>query len=269
MAFARQAALAAAIGLVVSDAVGITHTPIARSPEYWAARKPDPCKCLNWKEVFNSGKAKCGMGMEHFRQEDMNLAHRRLISNKWNDGLCDMLYSSLNSTSCANANMGEREGQWCYVKSGCGKLNQGWRIPGNDKKWSMSVKLCTEGQDTMLKDMMPPQMKLFATKNQVDVGMLMKMAYPTVVGHKWDDVKKFWSTNRDEMEIFPRARAEEIALTGAPVIWGSKKGNVFGVTQGKTAYKIEPTLKALFTLDTKEVGDKLSRMTCVRNCQKL
>lgn len=262
----------AALLVVGSGAVTMDMdiTPIARSPEFWASKKLDPCKCLNWKEVFASNKASCGMGLETFRQdlsgEDMGMPYRKSISGKWDDGLCNILYSRLNSTGCANANMGERDGQWCYVNSGCGKLNEGWRVPGKDKKWSTSVKFCTEGQDNFLKDMMPGHLSKFARDHEVDVGFLMKMAYPTVQGQKWEDVKKFWSKNRDEMEIFPRARAEEIALTSAPVVWGSKSQQSFGVTQGESAFQIDPTIVARLTADLKEVPHKLTRMTCLSGC---
>merc|ERR1719343_1692415 len=120
---------------------------IPRSDEYWAALKPDPCKCQNWAELWKAG-FKCGMGLENMQMtgEIKEISqYRNKVSNQWAESWCDYTMARLNMPVCINAQLGEREGQWCYVDTKCGKLNGGWHVPGPESKYKLNVKFCKQG----------------------------------------------------------------------------------------------------------------------------
>mmetsp|Transcript_69203 Transcript_69203/g.202645 ORF Transcript_69203/g.202645 Transcript_69203/m.202645 type:complete len:224 (+) Transcript_69203:73-744(+) len=142
------------------------------------------CSCLNWKEVYDSGLAKCGDGME------LSLADNDFEKDK---DMCRDLPGVPGSAFYANQDheycmamekttgpKKMRQGSWCYVSGGCHDIGQGSRA--SDKlKW----RPCTR-QDRKIEQLAPSELFELAQKNNKSNMDFALMAYD------WAEVRGFF-----------------------------------------------------------------------------
>jgi len=147
------------------------------------------CQCLDWAQVYESGLAECGAGLEHLglafeagsgssSQCLHKLSRPTTLASAWGDSalcnhaelrkldteLCRSFPSVSNSSFfrsqwhnyCMKANEHAQPSvslSWCYVSSECDKLNMGTRI--NER---VSWKMCNLDQDKFLGSLDIPQL---------------------------------------------------------------------------------------------------------------
>lgn len=105
----------------------------------------DPCQCLNWKEVYASGKAVCGEALEFWSifggRTNMSLEEavfmERVIG--WTHyEICTGFLERMDNNYCVNIANHQYEtlewhaGQWCYVSRDCNELNGGHKVPDKE-----------------------------------------------------------------------------------------------------------------------------------------
>jgi len=117
----------------------------------------EACECLNWKEVYDSGKAKCGDAVE-FYVNNVGTAKKLEDFATWdyrseNDKICKYMYTQLDSTRCNGLQPDHASGNWCYVSSACSALHGGQTV--NDQ---VSWKQCQKGEDADFEDMEPREL---------------------------------------------------------------------------------------------------------------
>jgi len=147
---------------------------------------PEACKCLNWKETYDSGKAKCGDALEFFvnfvewgtsKIGDWKSWDYR--TQGWEpieyDEMCKYLYPQLDSTRCNGLSGDKSKGNWCYVSSACSTLHGGEAVNSN-----VSWKHCQKGEDPDFEDV-PPQ-ELFKQGASPAVWAMYAYSSPGMLG---------------------------------------------------------------------------------------
>merc|ERR1719382_2106919 len=81
--------------------------------------------------------------------------------------------------------------QWCYVSSECDLASTGavgLPVKGATASW----KKCSPGQDRLLGEMTPDELNKVRGDENLNLGLLTKMAYPIWAKTKWPEVKGFF-----------------------------------------------------------------------------
>jgi len=156
-------------------------------------RQPEACACLKWREVYSSGMARCGEGLEQYTYSKA-VGITNMSNYHWCDGVA--LYPRQSDGYCTKVWQASvlppspasfADGTWCYVSATCADLHGGGGINSQ-----VSWKSCLRGSDKLLADLRPPELIAYSQANGIDLGLLVQMAYPVLKGRVWRDVREFW-----------------------------------------------------------------------------
>lgn len=231
MAMARSLAAAAAL-LPLAGAVLLQQAPAS-----------DPCACVNWKQAYRSGGARCGDGHELYAGTSSGQA-RWKASMVLGLAYCMNFYEVLDDDFCVNVDQGNEPDawygrQWCYTSGECASAS---RANGTG---SLRVKLCTEGKDELLRDRTPGTLFAMAEEG-LDVALLLRMAYPVEKRARWPLVRDaLLNPSAVNLAADGPRRAEyrrlaELQASGRPVVLDSNTSfPPFGLVRGATAYLVQ------------------------------
>uniref|UniRef100_A0A7S2FIG6 Phospholipase B-like n=1 Tax=Alexandrium andersonii TaxID=327968 RepID=A0A7S2FIG6_9DINO len=197
----------------------------------------DACACVNWQQAYASGGAKCGDGHELYVGTSSGMPRlmaRLLLGMEF----CDGFYKRIKDNFCVNLDHANAPdawygGQWCYVSSQCMSSS-----PANGTG-SLRVKLCTPGQDKMLRDKTVEELTSWAKAEDFETGLLLKMAYPTEKEAKWPLVQDAYlnpaavnlESNATKQALYHRVST--LTAASKPLILDSKDGHPpFAVVRG-------------------------------------
>lgn len=183
--------LATMATMVAATKMSFLHTEASR----------DSCTCKNWKETYANG-VDCGSNLEFFLATGKTSLSNPLLSQVkagMGDEFCTRFYETLDDNYCVNVNMGDDQGEWCFVDSSCSNLRGGAPTLGG-----VSWKKCEHGQDKMLRDYSPEQLAELAATAKLDLGLLHKMSYPLYKGHLWKEVSGFWNVPVTAISTVPQ-----------------------------------------------------------------
>jgi len=233
----------------------------------------DPCTCVNWKHAYESQGAKCGDGHELYVGTSSGMP-RFLAALTIGLEFCDAFYKRVDESFCVNLDHTNEPdawygGQWCYVSGECRSA------PRANGTGSLRVKLCKEGEDRMLRDKSAEELISWAAKNDFEMGLLMKMAYPVEKQAKWPLVQDAFlhpaeasaDPNSTASVKQPKAldqRLKALLASGRPLILDSNDGHPpFALVSGSTAR----------VLDHNKTGDmhhlsSMTTLTCVAGCSQ-
>uniref|UniRef100_A0A7S1WJE1 Uncharacterized protein n=1 Tax=Alexandrium catenella TaxID=2925 RepID=A0A7S1WJE1_ALECA len=211
----------------------------------------DPCACVNWRHAYDSQGAKCGDGHELYLITKTGVP-RFLAGLSLGLEFCDAFYKRIDDSFCVNLDHTNAPdawygGQWCYVSGECRSA------PRANGTGSLRVKLCTAGEDRMLRDKAPEELISWAAKNDFETGLLLKMAYPVDKVAQWPLVKESFlrpaagsegpDANGTASMKQPKAldqRLKELVASGKPIILDSTDGHPpFAVVRGSNAHLLE------------------------------
>lgn len=222
--------------------------------------KPPPvspaCMCLNWKAVYEERRVKCGMQGRELRFLQDGGAGAGETGSKLERGqdeirgqYCDSFFQRLNGSQCVNFGHNndvgfKQNGQWCYVSSECSD----WAASPVADVPSLSWKMCAGG-DEQLGDNPIDGIAEIARNSDLDVGLVLKMAYPM-----WGDRDGPKITWPHVQSVWGRGSASDLASMDRDVRWGMRwlvsrnKPMVFragendakalGVVVGEKAYEV-------------------------------
>lgn len=214
----------------------------------------DPCRCMSWKKTYITNHVFCGDGLEGegfseltggkngkkaaIPMDKVGKAKHEAAELKHNQ-YCNAAYMEIDDPICVNAHMGEKPGQWCYVDHKCQKLNGGWRVVGWDKTWKMAVKMCTSGSDKLLSEKNVFDLEDYAAAHQIEMPLLVKLAYPTMPGLTWQNVSDFYAGRKSELSEEHINTLKDLVNTSKPVVWSAESDKVpFGVAWGMMAWEV-------------------------------
>jgi len=186
---------------------------------------------------------------------------------------CDNFYKRIDDSFCVNLVHGNTPdwygGQWCYVSSRCPSAGSA------NGTTPLRVKLCTPGQDRLLRDKSPQELRRWAMEQDFDVGLLVKMAYPVDKQSKWPVVQKAFNGTLAPGEGMGLLAADAATASIAqklqglldarkPVVLDSNDGlPPFAVVDRSTSYEI--------TLDLPHADMKhpssITQWRCVQGCK--
>lgn len=231
--------LAALLGLAAPAEARQQASSFLRSGE-------DACACLNWRETYSSRKASCGQGHEFYMatKHGLPLKMAKKSMELW---FCKFFYERLDDNACTNldhANEPQKwsSGQWCYVSKQCKSA-----APTNGTS-KVRVKLCQQGQDKMLRDLAPAQLRAYALEHDVDTGLLAQRAYPVEKAATWNRAKALYGQQLDKgivgLSIRAKARMQSIKDSGKPLVIDSGDDHPpFAVVAGPSAYMVESNME--------------------------
>jgi len=138
------------------------------------------CSCLSWTEAYASG-VQCGQGLEGGSSE-----------------MCEGFFARMGNNYCASIVQGWAPGSWqggtwCFVSSGCIELNGGRPVTQ-----AVSWKVCQAGADISLRGMHPLNLYALSKAQNLDLGILTKMAYPVF--------NKLWSETGSREKVVAGSR---------------------------------------------------------------
>jgi len=278
----------------VHSGLGLRHKRQAHRRAALLAAVSGDCGCLNWKDVFTQRGGRCGQGFERFLSRSANgtgaSLKTSLFQELWEGELCDRLFAKLDTNSCVQQNMGEgsnsAQAGWCYVNSTCSseKLdlhsisNVGGKYLNNalfdkpelDKGASLSLRMCVPSIDHFLYELSPQDLYNFSVAQGLDMGHLVKLAYPTM-GESWEKVSAAFLMNRSMTQADVSTRLRRTAERGNTVVWSSRNGlPPFGVTQGTSAWEVGLLPRAKRTVldnpSSVEVWANVTKFRCVTGC---
>jgi len=211
----------ALVRLLAAAAVGrVAHALRSRASE-----QADACQCKNWKNSYEHLGARCGATNEfYFATKKHSLTGGEVDELYGHVGaeFCEYFYKRIDASFCVNINMGEDQGQWCFVDAACSSLNGGAQVNGK-----VSWKVCEPQQDSMLREYDPEALAKLAGAKQLDLGLLNKMSYP-LSKYRWKYVSSFWGADMDGLtpaslpaSSFPGITAESVKAV-LKSRWGKK-----------------------------------------------
>merc|ERR1719323_204716 len=161
---------------------------------------------MSWKHVYENNMTKCGSSLElRFSPA------AQLQKSKY----CGQFYEKLDEKSCVNSQTGsEGVGQWCYVSAECADLNGG-RAVGKNKE--ISYKMCKPNTDDKLGDHPMEELAFLAQKNDMDLGLAVRMAYPQKMNMTWNFMEEFMLEGKRQLS---EARKKIVGMK-RPIIFKS------------------------------------------------
>lgn len=170
----------------------------------------DPCKCQNWKHVYNSGAARCGRGLEYtftgaetYDSVATYLPLPEYVQEPLDMGfgpqVCPM-YHRVDNDFCLRTGRFNFPGKWyssswCYVSNACeSSLANPVSYNGN----SLKVKLCERPHDVIFSDLPIEAVVEFAQAMGFQApGHFVDIVYPVessidipMIGNNTDLIKK-------------------------------------------------------------------------------
>jgi len=194
-----------------------------------AARGDNACECRNWKQTYEGGVTKCGMANEFYTASGKSWLAADEVTEYWDKvgkAFCTDFFEKIDDNFCANVNMGEDRGSWCFVDAACSKLNGGARLT---KK--LAWKQCSPSEDRMLRSYSPEELQRLAKAHDYDMGFLHKMSYP-MSKRKWHSVSSLWNATYDSLAEVPESLQQfNISLPNLKFFlkghWGKPDQHVF------------------------------------------
>jgi len=242
------------------------------------------CRCLNWKDVFTQRGGRCGQGFERFLSRDANSTgaglKASLFQELWEGELCDRVFARLDVDTCLQQHMGEgslsAQDGWCYVGSTCNSSLLELHNLSNADSASMRARKCVPEADHFLYERSPQDLYNFSVDQGIDMGHLVKLAYPTM-GESWEKVSANFLMGRGSngslslLEGDYSFRLRRTLERGNTVVWSSRNGlPPFGVTQGTRAWEVGllPRAKRAVLEDPNslEVWASMTRFRCLSGC---
>jgi hypothetical protein len=243
------------------------------------------CECLTWKDVYANYTIECGQGLE--------LASAGGMTAKVQHGhqFCNLFYERLNNNYCTQGMWGTSvPNQWCYVTSNCQDLDGGAPVTRE-----LSWKQCEDGVDTPLRTLKPYDLRAISLQDNVDAGILLKMAYPVWAkegqGHlNWPEVEDFLNgTSPDQMTAIGVGKALQLLSTSDhPWVFDSLDGNPpYGVVAGNQIVRANMSNWASTRAQVQGIADgllgtagwlaanphkqpkKMTQFTCLRGCENV
>merc|ERR1719436_740711 len=106
-----------------------------------------------------------------------------------------------------------------------------------------SWKKCSPGQDRLLGEMTPDELNKVKGDENLNLGLLTKMAYPIWAKTKWPEVKGFFLApeGAEAAALSPELRGElqQVIDAGRPMVFNSKDGHPpFVIVWGKKVYEV-------------------------------
>jgi len=205
-------------------------------------KKEDNCECLNWYNVYKRLGAKCGDGHE------LSFAYKQgfvpwLAHLMYHREFCYDFYQRIDDNACMNILMTNEPGQWynnqwCYVPKECPQAT-----PVNSSN-IVGAKICEPGKDKLMRDYTPEQLTDMAKEFNLNIGHVMKMAYPTEWEARWPNVQALY---RNDSAIALAAvnqsvvsRLHYLQSTGAGYVLDSDNQRApFAVIRGGKTYMVE------------------------------
>jgi len=236
------------------------------------------CGCLNWRDVFTQRGGRCGQGYEHFLSRNGNGtgAHLKtgLFQELWEGELCDKVFARLDTDGCVQQNMGEASSSaqagWCYVNATCSSDKLDLRRLSGAGNPAFGPRMCVPGADRFLYEKSPEELQKFASDQGLDMGHLVKLAYPTMK-EPWERVSSFFTMNKSLHTTEISFRLRRTAERGNTVVWSSRNGlPPFGVTRGTQAWEVGLRPRArravLSDPDRLEVWASVTKFRCLSGC---
>jgi len=170
------------------------------SEPFWLS-SGDPCQCLNWKDIYEAGLTRCGLGFEFTRavgypHPTYGTAREWLIkvqpdsyrefmdSTLYERSICDTFFHKFDDTKCARVAMDSSPSEWygknwCYVSKKCSKSMDGHQAGMPKPAGDVGVKFCEEGKDSLLGDMDPVTLIKYGKRmGFLYPDQMVKLAYP-------------------------------------------------------------------------------------------
>mmetsp|Transcript_76327 Transcript_76327/g.210686 ORF Transcript_76327/g.210686 Transcript_76327/m.210686 type:complete len:295 (+) Transcript_76327:57-941(+) len=181
------------------------------------ASAADPCECLNWKQVYESGRILCGEGLEFAfdfpfgppKTYEFAYFAPALLGFTYSE-FCGTFFKRMDNNYCVQVKhhtydtTGLEAENWCYVSKKCRDLNGGgpvmdqqsipelpaWLLSETTYKLAkllyrpqvikrdLSIKFCRSGKDALLGEMAPLEVMELAKRMDSVVGFVTKTAYP-------------------------------------------------------------------------------------------
>lgn len=241
----------------------------------------EPCDCLSWKGVYSRGGAKCGQGHEflHWLQvEKYPVWAARLIQTQ---ETCFDFFHRIEDNYCVNmVRTNEPDeaysGQWCWVSKDCPVGEE----PPVGKEWGrtdVKMKNCTPGQDPMLRDFSPQELKEWAEENELNFAFAAKMAWLTEREVRWQQAESFYMSEESDHKKMALnkpglSKFQLSAATGRKLRWIKKTNtphvidaqsdnSTMAVVKGSEVYVIKPEKEVRDQPNTK------NSWNCGANCQ--
>lgn len=215
------------------------------------------CNCLPWRDAYRRAGSSCGQANELWTQRSPKPPMKKEF--------CTDFYERITWTSCTNINFHNRATkQWCYVSSRCKSLNGGKSIPNTEISW----KTCTKGEDDLLVEKTPEQLHVLAMRNDLNVGLVVKMAYPRE-WWRWNKVAYLFAPlGREKGERADLDRKNLLAAveSGRPMVLDSFNGHPpFVFVVNRTAYEVKPSMWTLKKLMKQEdIWEHPSKVTTMK-----
>jgi len=205
-------------------------------------KRDRPCECLNWAVVYKKKGAICGQGHELSFQITTGTTPW-LAKIMHGEDVCHNFFHRINDNSCMNVVMANDpdkwySGQWCYVSKECPQAQ-----PTNGSSL-VAAKLCTPGVDPMLRDRSPEELHRWANGNNLDMGLVVRMAYPVESEAKWPLVKAYFGQESDvaskAVNASVLAKLKALQESGRPIVLDSHNRHLpYAVVTGSKAFLLE------------------------------
>jgi hypothetical protein len=174
---------------------------------------------MNFMDVYKKGMP-CGHANEYYSvfggiPKQSQVAQ---ITTEDKITVCQDYFMKLNTSKCANTNIGEFKGSWCFVKDTCNDIRVPKRDDGlkggsvfylhNKKSSGIAWKNCEDHVDKQLKEVRPTKMNQFAVNHSLNPYTHMSFSYQKYSKFPWSTVDKFItrltkSNHKDKGEDLP------------------------------------------------------------------
>lgn len=203
------------------------------------APKPDPCKCLNFKQVYELHASDCGRGFEFAWSKApsyMGDLHTFISSagtevlpevKQYASEFCTHFFEKLDTDRCIKVGFTRSDHwygrSWCYISDQCPDTQ------GVPHSW-VNVKLCEEGKDQLMGDLSLTQLLNVSRTLHLDPGLLVKLSYKTEQGFVWLNKHQHTKTiNKIKNTTLPTV-IDETDIHGKKVI-----------VEGRKTYLLDPS----------------------------
>mmetsp|Transcript_151367 Transcript_151367/g.267173 ORF Transcript_151367/g.267173 Transcript_151367/m.267173 type:complete len:235 (-) Transcript_151367:152-856(-) len=207
----------------------------------------DACTCLAWKDVYSNYGMSCANQGEE---------------------LCSGFFMHMSGNLCVNQGIGagEQAKEYCFVSSACQQLNG-----GNQESAQIAKKFCTEADDRLV-DKTPVEIDALSAQDDLDRGLVVKMAYVTPDQTRWDPAETYFTTGSTNLAASQMQELAAVQASGIRTVIDSVSGHPpFAVVDGSKVYEVVLNEHYIQKVEAEghsvfEHPGNLSTMTCVSGC---
>lgn len=263
------AATAGALG-----ALGSAHQDVTALLQTQVSSDRNACECLNLKEVYTSPQynTPCGSGHE---LDWITKYAPPSIKKTLEQEICPFFFERLDTAACVEAAFGHNtRDSWCFVSPQCQPADL-----AHDTA-SVKVKRCVAGKDERLVDKTPDELWTMAKEYNVDVGLMIKWAYPVFSETQGE---AHWPAIQAAIGVRPTHHGnmtykmqvyKDTAKANKPMVFDSFDGkNPFGLVWGDKVWEIRYTdwwytniPRINLETDLPLHLGKISNITCLKGC---